>query len=119
MTPNSFVPSIEIVHSIAITIYATKEMVMAQSALTNRGRVSPQRSYRSPLRTAIRNNRLLGSMWAAHTDDAGLVTGWEERGPERRDFATGGAKVLSPLGPRDSVPAQPSDRKSRSLPSAN
>jgi hypothetical protein len=35
-----------------------------------------------------------GSMWAAHTDAAGIVTGWEERGPEWRGFATGGAKVL-------------------------
>ena len=25
-----------------------------------------------------------GSMWAAHTDDAGVVVGWEERGPEWR-----------------------------------
>ena len=37
-------------------------------------------------------------MWAAHTDAAGIVTGWEERGPEWRGFATGGAKVLFRLG---------------------
>ncbi len=53
----------------------------------------------------MRNDRLRegprGSMWAAHTDDAGLVTGWEERGPEWRGFATGGAKVLFRLGPVD------------------
>ncbi|WP_404406947.1 DUF3991 and toprim domain-containing protein [Pelagibacterium halotolerans] len=42
-----------------------------------------------------------GSMWAGHTDDAGRVTGWEERGPEWRGFATGGAKVLFRLGPAD------------------
>lgn len=39
-----------------------------------------------------------GSMWAAHTNDAGGVTGWEERGPDWRGFATGGAKELFRLG---------------------
>lgn len=39
-----------------------------------------------------------GSMWAAHTDDAGVVVGWEERGPEWRGFATDGSKVLFRLG---------------------
>ena len=38
-------------------------------------------------------------MWAAHTDNAGAVTGWEARGPEYRGFASGGAKVLFRLGP--------------------
>jgi hypothetical protein len=39
-----------------------------------------------------------GSMWAAHVDDDGTVAGWEERGPQWRGFATGGAKVLFRLG---------------------
>jgi len=39
-----------------------------------------------------------GSMWAAHIDADGAVTGWEERGPDWRSFATGGAKVLFRLG---------------------
>lgn len=39
-----------------------------------------------------------GSMWAAHIDEIGAVTGWEERGPDWRGFATGGAKVLFRLG---------------------
>lgn len=39
-----------------------------------------------------------GSMWAAHTDDDGAVTGWEERGPDWRGFASGGAKVLFRFG---------------------
>ena len=39
-----------------------------------------------------------GSMWAAHVDDKGLVTGWEERGPDWRGFANGGAKVLFRFG---------------------
>jgi len=54
------------------------------------------------LRDAIRHDRLRegphGSMWAAHCDDDGAITGWEERGPEWRGFATGGAKVLFRLG---------------------
>jgi len=39
-----------------------------------------------------------GSMWAAHTDAVGAITGWEERGPDWRGFATGGGKVLFRLG---------------------
>ncbi|SES41319.1 DUF3991 and toprim domain-containing protein [Rhizobium sp. NFR03] len=42
-----------------------------------------------------------GSMWAAHTDEAGGVTGWEERGPDWRGFASGGAKTLFRLGSPD------------------
>ena len=42
-----------------------------------------------------------GSMWAGHFDEAGRVTGWEERGPDWRGFATGGAKALFRLGPPD------------------
>ena len=40
----------------------------------------------------------LGSMWAAHTDGANAVVGWEERGPEWRGFASGGAKLLFRFG---------------------
>ena len=39
-----------------------------------------------------------GSLWAAHKDHAGLVTGWEERGPQWRGFATGGSKRLFRFG---------------------
>jgi Toprim-like/Protein of unknown function (DUF3991) len=35
-----------------------------------------------------------GSLWAAHKDALGAVTGWEERGPQWRGFATGGSKRL-------------------------
>ncbi|WP_027155221.1 DUF3991 and toprim domain-containing protein [Mesorhizobium sp. WSM2561] len=59
------------------------------------------------IRAAIRQDRLRegprGSMWAAHTDETGAVTGWEERGPEWRGFATGGAKVLFRFGPVDAI----------------
>ncbi|MDK4716142.1 DUF3991 and toprim domain-containing protein [Rhizobium sp. CNPSo 4039] len=39
-----------------------------------------------------------GSMWAAHRDQAGVLTGWEARGPQYRGFASGGTKVLFRLG---------------------
>ena len=59
------------------------------------------------LRAAIKQDRLregpAGSMWAAHVDDLGAVTGWEERGPEWRGFSTGGSKVLFRLGDTDAL----------------
>lgn len=59
------------------------------------------------IRTAIATDALRegphGSMWAAHTDDDGTVTGWEERGPDWRGFASGGAKVLFRLGRPDGL----------------
>jgi len=55
------------------------------------------------IRAAIRHDLLRegprGSMWAAHSDGDGRVTGWEERGPDWRGFSTGGAKVLFRFGP--------------------
>ena len=55
------------------------------------------------IRAAIRHDLLRegpqGSMWAAHSDGDGRVTGWEERGPEWRGFSTGGAKILFRFGP--------------------
>ncbi|MBX5166801.1 MULTISPECIES: DUF3991 and toprim domain-containing protein [unclassified Rhizobium] len=44
-----------------------------------------------------------GSMWAAHVDDDGAVTGWEERGPDWRGFSSGGSKVLFRLGSKDAL----------------
>jgi hypothetical protein len=59
------------------------------------------------VRAAIRDNLLKegphGSMWAAHIDDDNVVTGWEERGPDWRGFATGGTKVLFRFGPTDAL----------------
>lgn len=56
---------------------------------------------------AIRHDRLRegphGSMWAAHLDNDGMVTGWEERGPQWRGFATGGGKVLFCFGPANAT----------------
>ena len=39
-----------------------------------------------------------GSLWAAHRDAAGRLTGWEERGPRWHGFATYGTKVLFRFG---------------------
>lgn len=44
-----------------------------------------------------------GSMWAAHLDANGGITGWEERGPDWRGFSTGGSKVLFRLGDVDAL----------------
>lgn len=59
------------------------------------------------IRDAVRLNMLRegphGSMWAAHLDDEGVVTGWEERGPDWRGFSTGGSKVLFRLGSFDAL----------------
>ncbi|MDZ7602161.1 MAG: DUF3991 and toprim domain-containing protein [Hoeflea sp.] len=59
------------------------------------------------LRAAFDQNCLregpYGSMWAAHTDEDGIITGWEERGPLWRGFATGGSKVLFRLGAQDAT----------------
>lgn len=59
------------------------------------------------IRDAIRRNVLRegprGSMWAAHVDADGGVTGWEERGPDWRGFSTGGSKVLFRLGYLDAL----------------
>ncbi|MCK1494400.1 toprim domain-containing protein [Bradyrhizobium sp. 180] len=43
-----------------------------------------------------------GSMWAAHGHSAGALTGWEERGPAWRGFASDGAKELFRFGPAGS-----------------
>ncbi|NTA84186.1 DUF3991 domain-containing protein [Agrobacterium tumefaciens] len=59
------------------------------------------------IRDAVRSDMLregpYGSMWAAHVDDDGVVTGWEERGPDWRGFSTGGSKELFRLGARDAL----------------
>ena len=66
-------------------------------------RAVPVSILRSVIAQGIVREGPFGSMWAAHTDSAGLVVGWEERGPEWRGFSTGGSKVLFRLGPPDAV----------------
>jgi len=57
----------------------------------------------SIIRAAVRDHVLRegpqGSMWAAHRDEVGAITGWEERGPQWRGFSTGGTKRLFRFGP--------------------
>lgn len=54
------------------------------------------------VKQAVASDRLRegpqGSMWAAHHDSTGALTGWEERGPAWRGFATEGAKELFRFG---------------------
>jgi hypothetical protein len=61
-------------------------------------RAIPASIIRQALARGVLREGPFGSMWAAHLDERGVVAGWEERGPEWRGFAPGGAKVLFRLG---------------------
>nr|ASK43687.1 hypothetical protein [Agrobacterium radiobacter]ASK43817.1 hypothetical protein [Rhizobium rhizogenes] len=61
-------------------------------------RCVPEATIRAAIRHDLVREGPRGSMWAAHRDSEGAVTGWEERGPEWRGFSTGGAKVLFRFG---------------------
>lgn len=62
----------------------------------------PEATIRAAIRHDLREGPY-GSMWAAHRDNEGFVSGWEERGPEWRGFSTGGAKVLFRFGAHDAL----------------
>ncbi|TCQ01780.1 Toprim domain-containing protein [Rhizobium sp. PP-F2F-G36] len=64
-------------------------------------RFLPDAIIRAALAQDVLREGPKGSMWAAHTDEGGTVTGWEERGPDWRGFASGGAKTLFRLGSPD------------------
>jgi len=66
-------------------------------------RLLPERIIRTAVTANVLREGPHGSMWAAHRDADGIVTGWEERGPDWRGFATGGAKVLFRLGLPDAL----------------
>ncbi|NKM01987.1 MULTISPECIES: DUF3991 and toprim domain-containing protein [Rhizobium] len=66
-------------------------------------RAIPVSILRSAINQGIVREGPFGSMWAAHSDGAGLVVGWEERGSDWRGFSTGGSKVLFRLGPTDAL----------------
>ncbi|RWX23847.1 DUF3991 domain-containing protein [Rhizobium leguminosarum] len=66
-------------------------------------RAIPISILRSAINQGIVREGPFGSMWAAHSDGAGLVVGWEERGPDWRGFSTGGSKVLFRLGAPDAL----------------
>ena len=63
----------------------------------------PERVVRAAIGANVLREGPHGSMWAAHLDADGAVTGWEERGPDWRGFATGGTKVLFRLGRPDAL----------------
>lgn len=58
----------------------------------------PEPIVRAAIGAGVLREGPRGSMWAAHLNAEGIVTGWEERGPDWRGFATGGAKMLFRLG---------------------
>jgi hypothetical protein len=62
------------------------------------GRCLPETIVRAALESDALREGPYGSMWAAHVDADGGVTGWEERGPDWRGFSTGGSKVLFRFG---------------------
>jgi hypothetical protein len=61
-------------------------------------RVIPWHVVRKAIDADLIREGPYGSMWAKHTDGAGRVIGWEERGPDWRGFSTGGAKELLRFG---------------------
>lgn len=64
----------------------------------SRARSLPEQTIRTAELQNVLREGPYGSMWAAHINDLGILTGWEERGPEWRGFAAGGTKVLFRLG---------------------
>jgi hypothetical protein len=62
-------------------------------------RFIPARILKDAIKQGVLGEGPYGSMWAGHVDEDGKICGWEERGPDWRGFATGGAKVLFRLGP--------------------
>ena len=64
-------------------------------------RAVPETVIRAAIAQDLLREGPCGSMWAAHLDESGRISGWEERGPQWRGFSTGGAKVLFRFGPVD------------------
>ncbi|OJY68370.1 MULTISPECIES: DUF3991 and toprim domain-containing protein [unclassified Rhizobium] len=100
-------PSRSLAHSTSIRERWAKRQSPWQGSMTWRylrtGRCLPA----TIIREAIYNDALregpYGSMWAAHVNDDGAVTGWEERGPNWRGFSAGGSKILFRLGSSDAM----------------
>lgn len=66
-------------------------------------RCLPATIIREAIQSDVLREGPYGSMWAAHVNDDGVVTGWEERGPDWRGFSTGGSKILFRLGSPDAT----------------
>ena len=67
------------------------------------GRALPDSILRAAVAQDLLREGPQGSMWAVHRDPSGAVTGWEERGPNWRGFASGGAKLLFAIGAETSL----------------
>ncbi len=63
----------------------------------------PDAIIRAAMHAELLREGPYGSVWAVHLDDDGAVSGWEERGPIWRGFATGGSKVLFRFGAEDAL----------------
>lgn len=63
-----------------------------------RNRLLPPHTLTAAISQNLLREGPFGSMWAAHTNDVGVIAGWEERGPQWRGFSTGGTKILFRLG---------------------
>lgn len=63
----------------------------------------PERIIGIAISTRVLREGPHASMWAAHTNIDGAVTGWEERGPDWRGFASGGTKTLFRFGRPDAL----------------
>jgi hypothetical protein len=66
-------------------------------------RCLPETIIRAAISEDVLREGPQGSMWAAHINDHGVITGWEERGPDWRGFSTGGSKVLFRFGAIDGL----------------
>ncbi len=66
-------------------------------------RCLPATIIREAVRSDVLREGPYGSMWAAHVNDDGAVSGWEERGPDWRGFSAGGSKILFRLGSSDAT----------------
>jgi len=66
-------------------------------------RCLPATIIREAIQRGVLREGPYGSMWAAHVNDDGALTGWEERGLDWRGFSTGGSKILFRLGSSDAL----------------
>lgn len=100
-------PARSLAHSISVPERWAKRRSPWQGSMTWRylrtERCLPATIIREAILAGLLREGPYGSMWAAHVNDDGAVTGWEERGPNWRGFSTGGSKILFRLGSSDAM----------------
>ncbi|PWI49797.1 hypothetical protein B5K03_34275 [Rhizobium phaseoli] len=100
-------PARSLAHSTSIRERWAKRRSPWQGSMTWRylrtGRCLPATIIREAIYNDVLREGPYGSMWAAHVNDDGAVSGWEERGPNWRGFSTGGSKILFRLGSSDAT----------------